>query len=186
MRNVRRLFLRCLRLGHRRKFTYLNLLTDYLRYCRLCLVSLTYNSFTNSDVVIESLFEPIYWLVDHVTRWFGIVSIYILNIFLPLVNILVFFFFLNLYIFLGVCGSGDHTDKLHSIDRVYLCPTSHPPNIFRCLDLLAYRLWPLESHPNCLSLLQSNHYTPRIPTTGTTFGTSYRILLQDNITRFNA
>ncbi|XP_018414514.1 PREDICTED: probable palmitoyltransferase ZDHHC16 [Nanorana parkeri] len=72
MRNIRRLFLRCLRLGHRRKWTYVNLLTDYLRYCRLCLVSLSYNSFTDSDVVIESLFEPIYWLVDHVTRWFGI------------------------------------------------------------------------------------------------------------------
>ncbi|XP_071986981.1 palmitoyltransferase ZDHHC16 isoform X1 [Engystomops pustulosus] len=75
MRNVRRLFLRCLRLGHRRKFTYLNLVTDYLRYGRLCLVSLTHNSFTNSDVVIESLFEPVYWLVDHVTRWFGIVFV---------------------------------------------------------------------------------------------------------------
>ncbi|XP_063818413.1 palmitoyltransferase ZDHHC16 isoform X2 [Pseudophryne corroboree] len=75
MRNIRRLFLRCLRLGHRRKFTYVNLLTDYLRYCRLCLVSLGYNSFTNSDVVIESLFEPIYWLVDHLTRWFGVVFV---------------------------------------------------------------------------------------------------------------
>nr|DBA14945.1 TPA: hypothetical protein GDO54_004218 [Pyxicephalus adspersus] len=74
MRNIRRLFLRCLRLGHRRKWTYVNLLSDYLRYCRLCFVSLSYNSFTNSDVVIESLFEPIYWLVDHVTRWFGIDS----------------------------------------------------------------------------------------------------------------
>ncbi|XP_069610136.1 palmitoyltransferase ZDHHC16 isoform X1 [Ranitomeya imitator] len=75
MRNIRRLFLRCLRLGHRRKFTYVHLLTDSLRYSRLCLVSLAYNSFTNSDVVIESLFEPIYWLVDHVTRWFGIVFV---------------------------------------------------------------------------------------------------------------
>ncbi|XP_077311806.1 palmitoyltransferase ZDHHC16 isoform X3 [Lithobates pipiens] len=72
MRNIRRLFLRCLRLGHRRKWTKVNLLTDYVRYCRFCLVSLAYNSFTDSDVVVESLFEPIYWLVDHVTRWFGI------------------------------------------------------------------------------------------------------------------
>ncbi|XP_075072023.1 palmitoyltransferase ZDHHC16 isoform X2 [Mixophyes fleayi] len=75
MRNIRRLFWRCLRLGHRRKFTYLNLLTDYLRYSRLCLTSLSYNSFTNSDVVIESLFEPIYWVVDQLTRWFGIVFV---------------------------------------------------------------------------------------------------------------
>ncbi|XP_040217172.1 palmitoyltransferase ZDHHC16 isoform X1 [Rana temporaria] len=75
MRNIRRLFLRCLRLGHRRKWTKVNLLTDYVRYCRLCLVSLAYNSFTDSDVVVESMFEPIYWLVDHVTRWFGIVFV---------------------------------------------------------------------------------------------------------------
>ncbi|EOA98484.1 Putative palmitoyltransferase ZDHHC16, partial [Anas platyrhynchos] len=35
-------------------------------YGRLCLRSLLYNSFTNSDVVLDSLFEPVYWLVDHV------------------------------------------------------------------------------------------------------------------------
>ncbi|XP_040291893.1 palmitoyltransferase ZDHHC16 isoform X1 [Bufo bufo] len=75
MRNIRRLFLRCLRLGHRRTFTYVSALSDYLRYSRLCLVSLTHNTFTNSDVVIESLFEPVYWLVDHLTRWFGVVFV---------------------------------------------------------------------------------------------------------------
>uniref|UniRef100_A0A6I8PEV6 Palmitoyltransferase n=1 Tax=Ornithorhynchus anatinus TaxID=9258 RepID=A0A6I8PEV6_ORNAN len=44
------------------------------RYGRLCLRSLLYNSFGGSDAVIDALFEPIYWLVDHVTRWFGVVS----------------------------------------------------------------------------------------------------------------
>ncbi|KAM4704280.1 palmitoyltransferase ZDHHC16 isoform 4-T4 [Rhinophrynus dorsalis] len=75
MRSSRRLFLRCLRLGHRRQFRFLTRLVNYLRYGRLVIVSLAYNSFTNSDVVIESLFEPIYWIVDHVTRWFGIVFV---------------------------------------------------------------------------------------------------------------
>ncbi|MEE6486164.1 hypothetical protein FKM82_014532 [Ascaphus truei] len=71
---VMRRFLKCLR--HRRwRFKFLSCLVDYLRYWRLCIVSLCYNSFTNSDVVIESLFEPIYWVVDHVTRWFGIVFV---------------------------------------------------------------------------------------------------------------
>ncbi|KAG8435430.1 hypothetical protein GDO86_013386 [Hymenochirus boettgeri] len=74
MKSSRRLFLRCLRLGRRRRFRFLKHLVVYLRYARLCIVSLTYNSFTNSDVIIDSLFEPIYWLVDHVTRWFGIVE----------------------------------------------------------------------------------------------------------------
>ncbi|KAG8435427.1 hypothetical protein GDO86_013386 [Hymenochirus boettgeri] len=75
MKSSRRLFLRCLRLGRRRRFRFLKHLVVYLRYARLCIVSLTYNSFTNSDVIIDSLFEPIYWLVDHVTRWFGIVFV---------------------------------------------------------------------------------------------------------------
>ncbi|NWV12192.1 ZDH16 Palmitoyltransferase, partial [Ptilonorhynchus violaceus] len=44
-------------------------------YGHLCLRSLLYNSFTNSDVVLDSLFEPVYWLVDHVTRWFGVVFV---------------------------------------------------------------------------------------------------------------
>ncbi|XP_042192971.1 palmitoyltransferase ZDHHC16B [Callorhinchus milii] len=44
-------------------------------YARLCADSLLYNSFTNWDVVLDSLFEPIYWLVDHVTRWFGVVFV---------------------------------------------------------------------------------------------------------------
>ncbi|NP_001120250.1 palmitoyltransferase ZDHHC16 [Xenopus tropicalis] len=75
MRSSRRLFLRCLRLGHLRRFRFATQLINYIRYARLCIVSLAYNSFTNSDVVIESLFEPVYWLVDHVTRWFGIVFV---------------------------------------------------------------------------------------------------------------
>ncbi|KFP83047.1 putative palmitoyltransferase ZDHHC16, partial [Apaloderma vittatum] len=45
------------------------------RYGHLCLRSLLYNSFTNGDVVLDSLFEPVYWLVDHVTRWFGVVFV---------------------------------------------------------------------------------------------------------------
>uniref|UniRef100_A0A6I8NEH0 Uncharacterized protein n=1 Tax=Ornithorhynchus anatinus TaxID=9258 RepID=A0A6I8NEH0_ORNAN len=45
------------------------------RYGRLCLRSLLYNSFGGSDAVIDALFEPIYWLVDHVTRWFGVVFV---------------------------------------------------------------------------------------------------------------
>ncbi|KAM8924403.1 palmitoyltransferase ZDHHC16 isoform 1-T1 [Pelodytes ibericus] len=75
MRSSRRWFLRCLRIGYRRKCRVLSQFLDYLRYGRFCLVSLAYNSFTNSDVVIDSLFEPIYWLVDHVTRWFGVVFV---------------------------------------------------------------------------------------------------------------
>uniref|UniRef100_A0A8B9IPD2 Palmitoyltransferase n=1 Tax=Anser cygnoides TaxID=8845 RepID=A0A8B9IPD2_ANSCY len=33
------------------------------------------DSQARGDVVLDSLFEPVYWLVDHVTRWFGVVFV---------------------------------------------------------------------------------------------------------------
>lgn len=71
---VMRLLLKCLRLGRRRRFKLVRQVEQLWHYGHLCLRSLLYNSFTNGDVVLDSLFEPIYWLVDHVTRWFGVVS----------------------------------------------------------------------------------------------------------------
>lgn len=71
---VMRLLLKCLRLGRRRRFKLVRQTEQLWHYGHLCLRSLLYNSFTNSDVVLDSLFEPVYWLVDHVTRWFGVVS----------------------------------------------------------------------------------------------------------------
>ncbi|CAB1312407.1 unnamed protein product [Coregonus sp. 'balchen'] len=43
-------------------------------YLRLMVNSLCYNSLTNSDVVMDSLMEPIFWMVDLLTRWFGAVK----------------------------------------------------------------------------------------------------------------
>lgn len=37
--------------------------------------SLNFNSLTDSDVVFDSIFEPVFWTVDYVTRWFGTVCI---------------------------------------------------------------------------------------------------------------
>uniref|UniRef100_A0A8V0ZFE3 Palmitoyltransferase n=1 Tax=Gallus gallus TaxID=9031 RepID=A0A8V0ZFE3_CHICK len=70
-----RLLLKCLRLGRRRRFKLVRQAGQLWHYGRLCLRSLLYNSFTNGDVVLDSLFEPVYWLVDHVTRWFGVVFV---------------------------------------------------------------------------------------------------------------
>ncbi|XP_015722491.1 palmitoyltransferase ZDHHC16 isoform X10 [Coturnix japonica] len=72
---VMRLLLKCLRLGRRRRFKLVRQAGQLWHYGHLCLRSLLYNSFTNGDVVLDSLFEPIYWLVDHVTRWFGVVFV---------------------------------------------------------------------------------------------------------------
>ncbi|XP_028619946.1 palmitoyltransferase ZDHHC16-like isoform X3 [Grammomys surdaster] len=42
------------------------------RYGKVCLRSLLYNSFGGSDTAVDAAFEPIYWLVDNVIRWFGV------------------------------------------------------------------------------------------------------------------
>ncbi|XP_078421211.1 palmitoyltransferase ZDHHC16B isoform X2 [Cetorhinus maximus] len=67
--------LKCFRLGRRRRTKLFHRARTFWIYSKLCANSLIYNSFTNSDVVLDSLFEPIYWLVDHVTRWFGVVFV---------------------------------------------------------------------------------------------------------------
>ena len=43
-------------------------------YWRVVLKSLYFNSLCNSDSMLDAVFEPIYWLVDNLTRWFGVVS----------------------------------------------------------------------------------------------------------------
>ncbi|GAB1302421.1 Palmitoyltransferase ZDHHC16 [Apodemus speciosus] len=70
----------CLRLllllGYRRRCPpLLRGLVQRWRYGKVCLRSLLYNSFGGSDTAIDAAFEPIYWLVDSVIRWFGVVFV---------------------------------------------------------------------------------------------------------------
>ncbi|XP_056465043.1 palmitoyltransferase ZDHHC16A isoform X3 [Gadus chalcogrammus] len=51
------------------------LLRELWAYVKLVLQSLQYNSLTNSDVVFDSVFEPVFWTVDRITRWFGMVFV---------------------------------------------------------------------------------------------------------------
>lgn len=44
------------------------------RYCKLLFKSLYFNSQSNSDTLLDCVFEPVYWIVDNVTCWFGVVS----------------------------------------------------------------------------------------------------------------
>ncbi|KAM4729613.1 palmitoyltransferase ZDHHC16A isoform 1-T1 [Anableps anableps] len=56
-----------------------NRLPQWLRkiwaYVRLLVQSLCFNALTDSDVVFDSIFEPVFWTVDYVTRWFGLVFV---------------------------------------------------------------------------------------------------------------
>lgn len=49
-------------------------LLELWSYSKLLLRSLYFNSLTNSDTLLDCVFEPVYWIVDNVTRWFGLVS----------------------------------------------------------------------------------------------------------------
>lgn len=49
-------------------------LLELWSYSKLLLRSLYYNSLSNSDTLLDCVFEPVYWIVDNVTRWFGVVS----------------------------------------------------------------------------------------------------------------
>ncbi|XP_061600870.1 palmitoyltransferase ZDHHC16A isoform X1 [Cololabis saira] len=44
-------------------------------YVKLLVHSLYFNSLTDSDVVFDSVFEPVFLTVDYVTRWFGLVFV---------------------------------------------------------------------------------------------------------------
>uniref|UniRef100_A0A8C3WQW4 Palmitoyltransferase n=1 Tax=Catagonus wagneri TaxID=51154 RepID=A0A8C3WQW4_9CETA len=70
----------CLRLllllGYRRRCPpLLRGLVQRWRYGKVCLRSLLYNSFGGSDTAVDAAFEPIYWLVDNVIRWCGVVFV---------------------------------------------------------------------------------------------------------------
>uniref|UniRef100_A0A2I3LCT6 Palmitoyltransferase n=1 Tax=Papio anubis TaxID=9555 RepID=A0A2I3LCT6_PAPAN len=70
----------CLRLllllGYRRRCPpLLRGLVQRWRYGKVCLHSLLYNSFGGSDTAVDAAFEPVYWLVDNVIRWFGVVFV---------------------------------------------------------------------------------------------------------------
>ena len=45
------------------------------RYGKFCLCSLLYNSFRGSDTAMDAAFEPIYWLVDNMICWNGVVFV---------------------------------------------------------------------------------------------------------------
>ncbi|XP_035462213.1 palmitoyltransferase ZDHHC16A isoform X3 [Scophthalmus maximus] len=70
--------LRCVRLrsSARRGRSRLPLwIREIWAYIRLLVHSLCFSSLTDSDVVFDSVFEPVFWTVDYVTRWFGTVFV---------------------------------------------------------------------------------------------------------------
>ncbi|XP_007240453.1 palmitoyltransferase ZDHHC16A isoform X2 [Astyanax mexicanus] len=76
--SVMHLFARWLRSCSRRSRNRMpQRLREPLSYVQLLISSLYFNSLTNSDVVVDSLFEPVFWMVDILTRWFGKVFVFL-------------------------------------------------------------------------------------------------------------
>lgn len=48
---------------------------ELLTYISVLVHSLYFNSLTDSDVVFDSVFEPVFLSVDYITRWFGTVCV---------------------------------------------------------------------------------------------------------------
>lgn len=154
----------CLRLllllGSRRRCPpLLRGLVQRWRYGKVCLRSLLYNSFGGSDTAVDAAFEPIYWLVDNVIRWCGVVSDAqgagrgmfrgsrgtraspTLEIFLSYSgHWQAHCIYLTSLVLAGVRGAGDCVDQLYCGHRLPMCPTPHPPNLLSATTLLAFLL----------------------------------------------
>ncbi|XP_074501842.1 palmitoyltransferase ZDHHC16A isoform X1 [Sebastes fasciatus] len=59
-------------------------------YIKLLVQSLYFNSLTDSDVVFDSIFEPAFWTVDYITRWFGRVFVSLVVVLVSSVLVIVY------------------------------------------------------------------------------------------------
>uniref|UniRef100_A0A1A8K0J8 Palmitoyltransferase n=1 Tax=Nothobranchius kuhntae TaxID=321403 RepID=A0A1A8K0J8_NOTKU len=58
--------------GRRGKQQICNRLSELWSYSKLLLRSLYYNTLSDSDTLLDCIFEPVFWVVDNLTRWFGV------------------------------------------------------------------------------------------------------------------
>lgn len=72
---VMHLLMRCLRGCCRHSRSRLpRRLRQPVSYMKLIFQSLYFNSLTNSELVMDCVLEPVFWIVEVVTRWFGMVN----------------------------------------------------------------------------------------------------------------
>lgn len=138
---------------------------DLWSYSKLLLRSLYFNSLTNSDTLLDSAFEPVYWIVDNVTRWFGVVSsCFILKPFILSSQFQLLTLSLSsLSPLSGVCYSGHTANNLSCGHYLPVCPTHNPQHLPCALDCLAPQLWSLAPHHGGFPLLQGHHHLSGTP-----------------------
>lgn len=47
---------------------------EKMEYCHLTMFTLCYNQFTSGSTMLDAALEPLFWLVDHFTKYMGPVS----------------------------------------------------------------------------------------------------------------
>ncbi|XP_034563325.1 palmitoyltransferase ZDHHC16B isoform X1 [Notolabrus celidotus] len=67
---------------------------DLWNYSKLLLKSLYFNTLSNSDTLLDCAFEPVYWIVDNVTRWFGVVFVTLVILLTTSVVVIIYLFVL--------------------------------------------------------------------------------------------
>ncbi|KAK5880864.1 hypothetical protein CesoFtcFv8_021726 [Champsocephalus esox] len=63
-------------------------------YSKMLLRSLYFNSLTDADTLLDCAFEPVYWIVDNVTRWFGVVFVCLVVLLTTSVVVIIYLFVL--------------------------------------------------------------------------------------------
>ncbi|XP_075890865.1 palmitoyltransferase ZDHHC16B [Nelusetta ayraudi] len=69
-------------------------LRELWSYGQLLLRSLYFNSLSNTDTLLDCAFEPVYWIVDNVTRWFGVVFVTLVILLTTSVVVIIYLFVL--------------------------------------------------------------------------------------------
>lgn len=93
------LLLRCMRgCGRHSRSRMPRRLRQPVSYIKLIFKSLYFNSLTNSEVVLDCILEPVFWMVEVVTRWFGMVNL-IITIMLFCCNVCLFLLHPALFLF---------------------------------------------------------------------------------------
>lgn len=136
-------------------------LSELWSYSKLVLRSLFSNSLSDSDTLLDCAFEPVYWIVDNVTRWFGVVSPPFLLVSVPRTFLLVLLTSSSPPP--GVCVPSGPTDVLCGDHRLPVCPADHLNHLPGALDRLASLLRPLAPPAGGLPLLQGHHHLPWTP-----------------------
>ncbi|KAI4812257.1 hypothetical protein KUCAC02_023659 [Chaenocephalus aceratus] len=139
--------LRCVRLRtctKRRRNTLPLWIREIWAYIRLLVQSFYFNSLTDSDVVFDSVFEPVFWTVDYITRWFGTVFVFLVVVLTSSILVIAYLFVLPMvfrtystaWITWHVCyGHWNLVMIVFNYYKATMTHPGHPPTRFKHTDV---------------------------------------------------